>query len=292
MSPRVAIVTGASSGIGAAVARRLKAQAQEMTVYAVARRVELMAPLAEEGIVPVRVDITEGPALTALISRVIAENGRIDVLVNNAGYGALGAIEDVPLEEARRQFDVNMFGLAALTQLVLPHMRAQRSGRIINMSSMGGKIHVPLGGWYHAAKFAVEGFSDALRLEVAPFGIDVVVIEPGAINTEWHGVAADNLLAVSGVGAYADQAATVARLLAVGGLGSSPEVIAKAVDRAVHARRPRSRYAVGLGAKPLLLARRVLPDRVFDRLVRLAFRLGGRIVATPTVRKMSAGRVS
>jgi NAD(P)-dependent dehydrogenase (short-subunit alcohol dehydrogenase family) len=290
VSPKVAIVTGASSGIGAAVARRLNAQGY--IVYAVARRVELMAPLAEEGIVPVRLDITDDVALAALVSRVVAETGRIDVLVNNAGYGALGAIEDVPLAEARRQFDVNVFGLARLTQLVLPHMRAQRGGRIINMSSMGGKIHVPLGGWYHAAKFAVEGFSDALRLEVAPFGVHVVVIEPGAIDTEWHGVAADNLLSTSGTGAYSDQAAAVAKILAAGGLGSSPDVIAKAVDRAVRARRPRSRYAVGLGAKPILLARRVLPDKVFDRLVRFAFGVGSRVVGAPAVRKITAGRAS
>jgi NAD(P)-dependent dehydrogenase (short-subunit alcohol dehydrogenase family) len=251
-----------------------------------------MAPLAEDGIIPVRVDVTDDTTLEALVSRVISECGRIDVLVNNAGYGALGAIEDVPLAEARRQFDVNMFGLARLTQLVLPHMRAQGSGRIINMSSMGGRIHTLLGGWYHATKFALEGFSDALRLEVGPFGIQVVVIEPGAIDTEWHGVAAENLLATSGEGAYADQAAAVAKILAAARLGSSPEVIAEAVDRAVRARRPRSRYAVGLGAKPAMLARRVLPDKVFDRMLRLTFRLGGRIVGTPTVCKITAGRAS
>lgn len=290
MSAGVAIVTGASSGIGAAVARRLNAQGHR--VYAVARRVDLMAPLAEDGIIPVRVDVTDDTTLEALVSRVISECGRIDVLVNNAGYGALGAIEDVPLAEARRQFDVNMFGLARLTQLVLPHMRAQGSGRIINMSSMGGRIHTLLGGWYHATKFALEGFSDALRLEVGPFGIQVVVIEPGAIDTEWHGVAAENLLATSGEGAYADQAAAVAKILAAARLGSSPKVIAEAVDRAVRARRPRSRYAVGLGAKPAMLARRVLPDKVFDRMLRLTFRLGGRIVGTPTVCKITAGRAS
>jgi NAD(P)-dependent dehydrogenase (short-subunit alcohol dehydrogenase family) len=290
VTAQVAIVTGASSGIGAAVARRLNAAGH--IVYAVARRVELMASLAEDGIVPVRLDVTDDAALTALVARVIAEHGRIDVLVNNAGYGALGAIEDVALAEARRQFDVNLFGLARLTQLVLPHMRANRSGRIINMSSMGGKVHVPLGGWYHATKFAVEGFSDALRLEVAPFGIQVIVIEPGAINTEWHSVAADNLVVTSVGGAYTDLAAAVARILAAGGLGSSPEVIAKAVDRAVRARRPRSRYAVGLGAKPILLARLVLPDKVFDRTARLVVRVGSRVVGAPAVRKISAGRAS
>jgi NAD(P)-dependent dehydrogenase (short-subunit alcohol dehydrogenase family) len=251
-----------------------------------------MTPLAEDGVIPVRLDVTDDTALAALVSRVISERGRIDVLVNNAGYGALGAIEDVPLTEARRQFDVNMFGLARLTQLVLPHMRAQRSGRIINMSSMGGRLHLLLSGWYHATKFAVEGFSDALRVEVAPFGIRVIVIEPGAIDTEWHSVAAENLLATSSGGAYADQAAAVAKILAAGELGSSPEVIARAVDRAVSSRHPRSRYVVGLGAKPALLARRVLPDKVFDRMVQLIFRVGSRIVGTPTVRKITEGRAS
>ncbi len=287
---KTAIVTGASSGIGAAVARRLNVMGY--TVYAVARRFELMAPLADVGIRPVRVDITHDAALAALVSRVIAETGRIDVLVNNAGYGALGAIEDVPLAEARHQLDVNLFGLARLTQLVLPHMRVQRNGRIINVSSIGGKIHTLLGGWYHATKFAVEGFSDALRLELAPFGIRVVVIEPGAIDTEWHHVAADNLLATSGRGAYADQAAAVVKLLSASGMGSRPEVIANAVARAVTARHPRTRYAVGLGAKPILLARHLLPDKVFDVLMRFGLRVGARVAASPPVMKIAAGRAS
>ena len=279
MTARVAIVTGASSGIGAATSRRL--QALGYTVYAAARRVELMAPLGEIGVRPVRVDITDEVSLTELVAQIIAETGRVDVLVNNAGYGALGALEDIPMAEARRQFDVNLFGLARLTQLVLPHMRAQGSGRIINVSSVGGKVHVPLGGWYHATKFAVEGLSDALRLELAPFGIRVIVIEPGAVDTEWHGVAAEHLLATSGQGAYAGQAAAVVRVLSAAGLASPPEVIAKAIVRAVGARRPRTRYAVGMGAKPVILARRVLPDRVFDRLVGLAIRVASHIVGTP-----------
>ena len=286
MTARVAIVTGASSGIGAATARRL--QAKGYTVYAAARRIELMAPLAEGGIRPARVDVTDDASLTAFVSQVIDETGRVDVLVNNAGYGALGALEDVPMAEARRQFDVNLFGLARLTQLVLPYMRQNRSGRIINVSSIGGKIHTPLGGWYHATKFAVEGLSDALRLEVAPFGVHVVVIEPGAIDTEWHGVAAENLLATSGQGVYAGQAAAVVKVLSAGGLASSPDVIAKAIVRAAAARRPRTRYAVGLGAKPVILARRVLPDRVFDLLVRLTFRIAGNVVRTMSAQPISA----
>jgi NAD(P)-dependent dehydrogenase (short-subunit alcohol dehydrogenase family) len=290
MTARVAIVTGASSGIGAAAARRLHALGY--TVYAVARRIELMAPLADDGIRPVRVDVTDDAALAALVSRVIAETGRVDVLVNNAGYGAMGALEDVPMAEARRQFDVNLFALARLIQLVLPHMRNQGGGRIVNVSSIGGKVHVPLSGWYHATKFAVEGLSDALRLDLAPFGIRVVVIEPGAINTEWHDVAAENLLATSGQGAYAAEAARVVKVMSAAGLASPPEVVAKAIGRAVVARRPRTRYAVGLGAKPVILARRVLPDRVFDLLVRLTFSIADSVVRTMSAQPISAGRSS
>lgn len=272
---KVAIVTGASSGIGAATARRLGALGY--TVYAAARRLELMAPLAEAGIRTVRVDVTDDAALTSLVEQVVRECGRIDVLVNNAGYGAMGAFEDVSMAEARRQVEVNLFGLARLTQLVLPHMRSQHSGCIVNISSIGGKIYVPLGSWYHATKFAIEGLSDTLRLEVAPFGIHVVVVEPGAIDTEWHGVASENLIATSTRGAYAGQAAVVEKVLSGGRFASSPDVVAKAIGRAVTARRPRTRYAIGLGAKPVTYARRVLPDRVVDAVVRLTFRVAGRV---------------
>src|SRR5262245_52781560 len=157
MDTKVAIVTGASSGIGESTARRLRALGY--TVYAAARRVDRMAGLAADGIRVVRLDVTDDASMSALVDHVVAESGRIDVLVNNAGYGSYGAVEDVPLAEARRQFEVNVFGLARLTQLVLPHMRRQGAGRIVNISSIGGKIHEPLGGWYHATKFAVEGLS-------------------------------------------------------------------------------------------------------------------------------------
>ena len=197
------------------------------------------------------------------------------MLVNNAGFGSYGALEDVPIDDARYQFEVNVFGLARLTQLVLPGMRERRSGRIINVSSIGGKIYEPLGGWYHATKFAVEGLSDSLRLELRPFGIQVAVIEPGAIRTEWSGIAADNLRKISGDGAYGRQAAKVASVLnsadANPRLGSPPSVIAEAIEKAATARRPRIRYAVGGGAKPILFARRMLTDRSFDRLMNRVF---------------------
>jgi NAD(P)-dependent dehydrogenase (short-subunit alcohol dehydrogenase family) len=265
MGDRVAIVTGASSGIGEATARRL--QAMGYTVYAAARRVERMAPLAEAGIRPVGVDVTDDASLVGFVEHVLAESGRVDVLVNNAGYGSYGAVEEVPLDEARRQFEVNVFGLARLSQLVLPQMRRQGSGRIINISSIGGKIYEPLGGWYHATKFAVEGLSDSMRMELAPLGIQVVVIEPGAIATEWSAIAGQHLLDTSGQGAYAEQAARTAAFLMADpdGQASPPSVVAGAVAKAVRARRPRTRYAVGRGAKPILAARRLLPDRAFDR---------------------------
>ena len=271
---KIAIITGASSGIGHASALRLQAAGYD--VYAGARRLERMRDLADVGIHAVELDVTDDASMVGLVDRVITETGRIDVLVNNAGYGSFGALEDVPLQEGRRQFDVNVFGLARLTQLVLPHMRAQGSGRIVNMSSMGGRIYEPLGSWYHATKFAVEGMSDALRLEVAPFGIDVVLIEPGGMNTEWGAIAADNLITVSAHTAYAHQAPGVARMLRSSDLkprrGSSPDVIAAAVVRAVTARRPKTRYLLGPGAKPLVLLRKLLPDRVFDALIKRVFR--------------------
>jgi NAD(P)-dependent dehydrogenase (short-subunit alcohol dehydrogenase family) len=270
---RVAIVTGASSGIGHATALRMKAAG--FTVYAGARRVEKMKDLADAGIHTVDLDVTDDASMVALIDRVIAETGRIDVLVNNAGYGSFGALEDVPIAEGRQQFDVNVFGLARMTQLVLPHMRAQKSGRIINMSSMGGRIYEPLGGWYHATKFAVEGMSDSLRVELRPFGIDVVLIEPGGMNTEWGAIAADSLIAASANTAYADQAPGVAKLLRSADTkprpSASPDRIAKAVTRAATARRPRVRYLLGPGAKPLVTLKAILPTRGFDAILARIF---------------------
>lgn len=211
--------------------------------------------------------------MAAGIERIIAETGRIDVLVNNAGYGSYGAIEDVPINEARRQFEVNVIGIGRLVQLSTPHMRAQGTGTIINISSMGGRFTTPLGGWYHATKFAVEALSDALRMELAPFGINVVVIEPGGIRSEWAGIAADHLEATAAGSAYADQIVAVAasmRSERTRALESSPTVIARTVERIVKARKPRSRYAVGFSAKPLIFARRILSDRAFDRLISAA----------------------
>ena len=268
---RTALVTGASSGIGEETARRL--QGLGYTVYGAARRTDRLEKLAAEGVRPLVMDVTDDASMTAGIARIIEETGRIDVLVNNAGYGSYGAVEDVPIDEARRQFEVNLFGLGRLVQLVTPHMRGQKSGTIINISSMGGRLTTPLGGWYHATKYAVEALSDALRMELKPFGIDVVLVEPGGIRTEWAGIAADHLEETAEGSAYSDQIRAVAgsmRNESVQRRQSPPAVIANAVEKIVTARKPRTRYAVGFMAKPLITARRVLPDRAFDRVISAA----------------------
>jgi len=267
---QVALVTGASSGIGEAIARRLLAGG--WTVYAGARRVDRMSPLAQAGARLLDLDVTDDASMVAAVEGILADTGRIDALVNNAGYGSYGAMEDVPLAEGRRQFEVNVFGLARLMQLVAPHMRRQRSGRILNVASMGGKIHEPMGSWYHATKFAVEGMSDCVRMELEPFGVDVVVIEPGAIQSEWNAIARESLLRTSGSTAYAEQARISAGLLAGADkdTASPPTVVADSAWLAVTARKPKTRYLMGGGAKLLVGLRWLLSDRAFDRVMRMA----------------------
>ncbi|MGI9008956.1 MAG: oxidoreductase [Streptosporangiaceae bacterium] len=271
---KVALVTGASSGIGEAAARELRRRGYE--VYAAARRAGRLAALTSEGIQAVEMDVTDSASAAAGVGQVLERSGRIDVLVNNAGYGSYGALEDVDLDEARYQFEVNVFGLARLIQLVVPQMRTRQSGRIINISSMGGKIYEPLGAWYHATKFAVEGLSDSLRLELKPFGIDVIVVEPGAVRTEWADIAADKLEQTSGSTAYADQARRVGSVLRSMGTNprraTDPAVVGAVIARAADSTRPRTRYVTGYGARPLLTARRMLPDRAFDQVMLTAYR--------------------
>lgn len=266
---KVALVTGTSSGIGKEAAHKLKAAG--FVVYGAARRVDRMRDLEKDGINVIALDVTDEQSVQDCVKTIYEREGRIDILVNNAGYGSYGAIEEVPVSEAKSQFEVNLFGLARLTQAVLPAMRANRFGRVINISSMGGKIYTPFGGWYHATKFAVEGFSDCLRLEVERFGIDVVVIEPGGIKTEWGAIAADHLRKTSGSGVYASDANKAADSMAKNYQGnrlSPPSVIAKAIVEAATASRPRTRYAVGFGAKPILFMRHWLSDRMFDKLIK------------------------
>lgn len=271
MASKIALITGASSGIGEATARRLLANGY--IVYAAARRLDRMQALADAGARLLSLDLTRDVSIVAAVDAIRAADGRLDVLINNAGYGSYGALEDVPLEEGRRQFEVNLFGLARLIQLATPMMRAQGSGTIVNITSIGGKMHEPLGSWYHATKFAVEGLSDCLRMELAPFGIDVVVIEPGAIRTEWSGIAQQSLLQYSGHTAYAAQATAHARMLAASDsskMSSTPDVVARTIARALRARRPRTRYATGGGARTILFLRWILGDRAFDAVMRMA----------------------
>lgn len=266
---KVALVTGASSGIGEATVRRLLADGYK--VYAGARRVERMQPLQQAGAVLLALDVTDDASMVAAIDTIRKDHGRLDALVNNAGYGSYGALEDVPMDEARRQFEVNVFGLARLSQLATPMMRAQRGGAIVNITSIGGKMHEPLGAWYHATKFAVEGLSDCLRMELAPFGIHVIVIEPGAIKTEWGGIARESMLKYSGETAYREQAQMHARMFEgadKSNMASPPEVVAETIASALRAQRPRTRYATGGGAKMILALRRLTSDRGFDWLMR------------------------
>ncbi len=269
----VVLLTGASSGIGYDVAPLLVRYGY--TVYGAARRVEKIEELASEGVKALSMDVTDEASMEAAVQQIIDAEGRIDVLINNAGYGSYGAIEDVPIDEARRQFEVNLFGLARLTQLVLPHMRARGRGRILNISSMAGRITMPLGAWYHATKYALEAFSDALRMEVEEFGIDVVIIEPGGIKTPWGLIAADYLEESSRNGVYAAQAQHVAanmrKLYSPSSSLSEPKVISRTILRALEARRPKTRYLVGFGAKPSVFLHTVLPDRLFDKVARRIF---------------------
>ncbi|MCM3748857.1 oxidoreductase [Paenibacillus pasadenensis] len=269
MSQKVALVTGASSGIGKEAAIELKKKG--FKVYAAARRIDKMQDLAAKGILPIALDVTDDESMIHAVNLILQNDRRIDVLINNAGYGSYGAIEDVPLDEARRQMDVNVFGLARMIQLVTPSMRKNRSGKIINVSSMGGKIWTKFGGWYHATKFAVEGLSDCLRLELEPFGIDVIVVEPGGIKTDWGIIAAENLRKVSAKGPYAQAAGKAADSMVkqyTGNQLSKPALIGQTIAKAVTVKKPKTRYLVGFMAKPMVFIKNVFGDRAFDRLIK------------------------
>jgi len=265
---KTTLITGASSGIGKAIAKQLIADGH--TTIVAARSFDKMADLEALGAHRFRLDIANEENVESVVQNIIETYGGVDVLVNNAGFGCYGAVEDVPIADARYQFDVNLFGLARLTQLLLPKMREKGAGRIINISSMGGKIYTPLGAWYHASKHALEGWSDCLRLELAPFGIDVVIVEPGAIKTEFSDVMAKPMLERSGSGVYARMAETMARATErfyEENSGSPPITIADVVSSAIKARKPQTRYAAGKFARPMLFVRHWLGDRLFDRVV-------------------------
>ena len=269
-TPQVILLTGASSGIGYDTAIALAKQGHK--VYAAARRVERMEPLRQYGITPLRMDVTDEQSMQQGVQTILSNEGRIDVLINNAGYGYFGAIENVPMDDARNQLEVNIFGLARLCQLVLPTMRAQHSGRIINTSSVAGKSVLYYGGWYHVSKYAVEAFSDALRMELKPFGIDVVIIEPGAIKTNWGIIAADHLAETSEGTPYAESGKMMAENLRNMYLSpslSDPAVVRKAICRAVNSRHPCTRYRIGRLSGAIVFFHWLLPTRLWDAMMRL-----------------------
>ncbi|MBS1662362.1 MAG: SDR family NAD(P)-dependent oxidoreductase [Bacteroidetes bacterium] len=263
---KVVLITGASSGMGREMAQLLSKN--DFTVYAAARRTKRMEDLTKTGIHTLAMDVTDETSMTTGIKQIIANEGRIDALINNAGFGSYGSIEEVPAEDARHQLEVNVFGAARLIQLVLPYMRAQHSGRIINISSIGGKVAMPLGGWYHASKFALEALSDSLRAEVGQFGIDVVVIEPGGVKSEWADIAVENGLKNSGNGVYGPMVRKFAGMQkSFANRLPEPKIIADIVLKAILARRPKTRYVAGFMARPMLAMRKLLSDRLMDRLM-------------------------
>lgn len=267
-NPKVTLITGASSGMGKTTALRLIQQGH--IVYGAARRLAKMDELVKAGGHAIEMDVTDDDQVNAGVNRILAEQKRIDVLVNNAGFSVYGSVEDVSQQDARRQFDVNFFGVAFLTQKVLPHMRKQGSGHIINITSIGGKIYAPLGSWYHGTKHALEGWSDCLRVEIAPFGINVSIIQPGAIETEFSDVMNEPMLARSEGGVYETLSGKMVQATVDaydGSESTQPDIIAQEISKAVNAKQPKTRYVAGKYAKSSIFMRWLLSDRMFDRML-------------------------
>jgi NAD(P)-dependent dehydrogenase (short-subunit alcohol dehydrogenase family) len=275
---KAVLITGCSSGIGRATALRLAGAGWK--VYATARRPESIAELADAGCQTLALDVCDEDSMVAAVDAVEQAEGAIGVLVNNAGYSQGGAIETVPMESVRRQFETNVFGLVRLTQLALPKMRAQGWGRIVNVGSMGGRLTFPGGGQYHATKYALEAISDALRFEVAGFGIAVVLLEPGLITTEFGETAAG---AIAGVSSSVEEGPYTSFNAAVGAvtkgayegpmrkLGGGPDKVAQAIEKAIGARRPPARVAITPSAKVTIAMRKLMSDRAWDAAMRRQF---------------------
>src|SRR5437764_910392 len=272
---KAVLITGCSTGIGRATAEHLAGKGH--TVYATARRPESIADLESKGCKTLALDVTDEESMKAAVAAVEQAEGAVGALVNNAGYSQSGAVEDVLMEQVRRQFETNVFGLVRMCQLVLPGMRREGSGRIVNLSSMGGKLVFPGGGVYHATKHAVEAISDALRFEVRGFGIGVSIVEPGLIKTEFGHAAVSSMEGTTDDGPYASFNHEVAAKTAgayegsMSRLAASPDAVARVVQRAIESRRPRPRYLVTAGARILLATRRVLPDRGWGAMMRSQF---------------------
>jgi NADP-dependent 3-hydroxy acid dehydrogenase YdfG len=273
VASKAVLVTGCSSGIGHATAALLAREG--WTVYATARRPETLADLEQAGCKTLALDVTDESSMTSAVQAVLDAERAIGVLVNNAGYSQSGAVESVPVEQVRRQFETNVFGLLRMCQLVLPGMREQQWGRIVNLSSMGGRLTFPGGGIYHATKYAVEAISDAMRFEVRGFGVEVIVIEPGLIVTNFGETAAGSV--GSGEGPYAEFNRVVAEKTEqayhgpLAKLGAGPEAVAKSIAAALATDHPKPRYPVTASAHLLINQRRLMPDRLWDRAMRTQF---------------------
>ena len=277
---KAVLITGCSSGIGWGTAKYLADVGWR--VYATARNVEKLAPLEESGCRLLSLDVTDEDSMASAVEEVEREEGAVGALVNNAGYSQSGAVETVPMEKVRAQFETNVFGLVRMCQLVLPGMRRQGYGRIVNLSSMGGRLTFPGAGFYHASKYAVEAVSDALRFEVEGFGIKVSIIEPGLIRTGFADAAVGSMDGQDG-GPYAGFAEDVARATTenyeqgpISRLAGEPEAVAEAIEQAISARSPRSRYAVTPSAHLLIGLRRLLPDGAWDTALRTTYPQPGR----------------
>jgi len=272
---KAVLITGCSTGIGRATAEHLAARG--WNVYATARKPESIADLASRGCKTLALDVCDEASMRAAVRTVERAEGSVGVLINNAGYGLEGAFEEVPMVDIRRQFETNVFGLVAMTKLVLPGMRRQRWGRVVNMSSMGGKLTFPGGSYYHATKHAVEALSDALRFEVKGFGIDVIVIQPGPIKTRFGDTAVGSIAAPkdSPYAAFNVVLEKQIREAYEGGpmarFAAPPEAVAEVIEKAISAASPKTRYKVTLAARVLMGLRRVLPDRAFDAFLRTQF---------------------
>jgi NAD(P)-dependent dehydrogenase (short-subunit alcohol dehydrogenase family) len=274
---KAVLITGCSSGIGRATALRLAGAG--WTVYATARRPETLTELEAAGCRTLALDVTDEQSMQAVVAEIERTEGAVGVLINNAGYSQSGAIETVPLEAVRRQFETNVFGLVRLTQLVLPKMRAQRWGKIVNVGSMGGRLSFPGGGHYHATKHALEAISDALRFELRGFGIDVILLEPGLITTEFGEAATASMADVelTGDDPYAKFNTTVGAVTkgAYDGpmklFGGGPDRVAKVIERALKRRHPPARITITPSAKVTIAMRRLTPDRLWDAAMRSQF---------------------
>ena len=267
------LITGCSTGIGRATAERLARRG--MTVYATARRPESIEDLKQSGCRTLALDVTDEASMQAAVTAVEEAEGSVGALVNNAGYSQSGAVETIPMDELRRQFETNVFGLVRMCQLVLPGMRKAGHGRIVNISSMGGRLVFPGGGAYHGTKYAVEAISDAMRFEVRGFGVHVSVIEPGLIKTSFGETAVGSVPQEDGPYAEFNTAVAAATAGAYDGafgkLGGGPDAVAKAIEKAITSRRPRTRYPVTASARFFIAQHAVLPDRAWDRVVGTSF---------------------